>query len=155
MSWACFNRVSDTGKTYVEDSLVCKSASGHDEGAGTSYSSDVLGTHFDDLSMRCGLKIRVVECGGKEGWDEWKTRLTPQRQPSTWKIPGQHHPEYSTTAQFQDLHLGQFCKFCAPAIADSIAKWAVKRRIKGCCVTSMHIYVTQHSRRTTTNGSDA
>lgn len=66
-----------------------------------------------------------------------------------------HHPEYSTTAQFQDLHLGQFCKFCAPAIADLIAKWAVKRRIKGCCVTSMHIYVTQHSRRTTTNGSDA
>lgn len=83
-----FQSRSDTGKTYVEDSLVCKSASGHDEGAGTSYSSDVLGTHFDDLSMRCGLKIRVVECGGKGGWDEWKTRLTPQRQPSTWKIPG-------------------------------------------------------------------
>lgn len=82
-----FQSRSDTGKTYVEDSLVCKSASGHDEGAGTSYSSDVLGTHFDDLSMRCGLKARVVECGGKGGWDEWKTRLTPQRQPSTWKIP--------------------------------------------------------------------
>lgn len=72
----------------MEDSLVCKGASGHDECTGTSYSSNVLGTHFDVVSMRCGLKVRVVECGGKGGWDEWKTRLTPQRQPSTWKILG-------------------------------------------------------------------